>query len=142
MRLTRARSHIESAVLAAVSQTIAESKGGIPASPEIHLSSDEAANFIKIHVEKVTIKVGQLEIVIRGTDNEGNRVVRIPWAPRPSGPRRQIIGPTSQIKALPSASRAKLLEGIAKARFWLGELIAGRALDTKQIAEERAAATG
>jgi hypothetical protein len=62
----------------------------------------------------------------------------VPWSPAPASPRREITLPAGSDRVDPrpirAESRARLLEGIAKARLWLAELVTGHMRDTGEIA--------
>ncbi|GJD42075.1 recombinase family protein [Methylobacterium bullatum] len=65
--------------------------------------------------------------------------LNVPWSPRPSRRRRQIIRAEGDEAAAPlrpmrAETRARLVDGIAKARFWLNDLVSGRFADTHAIA--------
>ncbi|WP_348625549.1 recombinase family protein [Methylobacterium sp. 10] len=66
-------------------------------------------------------------------------LLNVPWSARPGRRRRQIIRAgsdegTASLRPMRVETRARLVDGIAKARFWLDELIAGRVADTHAIA--------
>lgn len=62
----------------------------------------------------------------------------LPWSPAPASPRREITLPAGlhcvEPRPIRAESRARLVEGIAKARLWLDELVTGRTRDTGEIA--------
>ncbi|WP_200919184.1 recombinase family protein, partial [Methylobacterium sp. Leaf91] len=65
--------------------------------------------------------------------------LNVPWSARPSRRRRQIIraegdGGTVPLRPMRVETRARLVDGIAKARFWLDDLVSGRVADTHAIA--------
>ena len=65
--------------------------------------------------------------------------LRVPWSARPSRRRREVIRAEADDGAAPlwpmrAETRARLVDGIAKARFWLDDLLTGRATDTHAIA--------
>ncbi|CAA2105449.1 DNA-invertase hin [Methylobacterium bullatum] len=65
--------------------------------------------------------------------------LRVPWSARPSRRRRQIIHAgsdegTASLRPMRVETRARLVDGIAKARFWLDDLASGRVADTHAIA--------
>ena len=65
--------------------------------------------------------------------------LRVPWSARPSRRRCEVIhaegdeGPAPP-RPMRVETRARLVDGIAKARFWLDDLASGRVADTHAIA--------
>ncbi|KQO89525.1 hypothetical protein ASF32_23600 [Methylobacterium sp. Leaf91] len=65
--------------------------------------------------------------------------LRVPWSARPSRRRCEVIraegdeGPAPR-RPMRVETRARLVDGIAKARFWLDDLVSGRVADTHAIA--------
>ncbi|GJD40813.1 recombinase family protein [Methylobacterium bullatum] len=65
--------------------------------------------------------------------------LRVPWSARPIRRRREVIhaeGDEGAASPRPMRveTRARLVDGIAKARFWLDDLVSGRVADTHAIA--------
>ncbi|KQO91187.1 recombinase family protein [Methylobacterium sp. Leaf91] len=65
--------------------------------------------------------------------------LNVPWSARPSRRRRQIIRAdgdegAATVQPMRVETRARLVDGIAKARFWLDDLVNGRVADTHAIA--------
>lgn len=89
-------------------------------------------------VEQVEIYEDRLEIRLISASPEGQGATIVaPWK-RPRGrPRRQIIGVADEGPRRPmrSETRARLVEGIAKARGWIDGLVQGRFAGTREIAE-------
>jgi hypothetical protein len=72
----------------------------------------------------------------RADDINEERRVTIPWVFTPSTRKREILMPHSASAARPirAESRARLVEGIAKARLWLNQLVSGAKLPSAKIA--------
>ncbi|WP_082523974.1 recombinase family protein [Methylobacterium sp. Leaf399] len=65
--------------------------------------------------------------------------LRVSWSARPNRRRREIIRAegdeeTPSLRPMRTETRARLVDGIAKARVWLDDLVAGRVSDTHAIA--------
>ncbi|AWN42748.1 recombinase family protein [Methylobacterium durans] len=63
----------------------------------------------------------------------------VPWSARASRCRREMIpigGSGEAVTVMRSETRARLVEGIAKARLWLDDLLCGRVQDTAEIARQ------
>jgi site-specific DNA recombinase len=60
----------------------------------------------------------------------------VPWSPASSTRRREVIGAAEDVTLRPirAETRARLIEGIARARAWLDDLTSGRVRDTREIA--------
>jgi len=60
----------------------------------------------------------------------------VAWSPPPSRPRRELTNAdaTERVQPIRSETRARLVEGIAKARLWVDDLLAGRVTSTHDIA--------
>ena len=96
-------------------------------------------DLIDFRLDKIVVRSDGIEITPRdiGCDDPAAPIV-LPWSPAPASPRREIILLTGSDRAnkrpIRAESRARLLEGIAKARLWLDELVTGRTRDTSEIA--------
>jgi site-specific DNA recombinase len=96
-------------------------------------------DLIDFRVDKIVVRKNGIEITPRdiGCDTPAAPIV-LPWSPAPASPRREITQPAGLDRAdqrpIRAESRARLLEGIAKARLWLDELATGRTSDTSEIA--------
>jgi len=93
-----------------------------------------------LFLDKVAVRKNEIEITLReaGADKAAAPIV-VPLSAAPASRRREIILPAGLDRAdqrpIRAESRARLVEGIAKARLWLNELIDGRVTDTKEIAD-------
>jgi len=97
-------------------------------------------DLIDVRVDKIVIRKDAIEITARNTGSNGPAApVFVPWSPAPVSRRREITLPAGLDRAnqcpIRAESRARLVEGIAKARLWLNELMEGRVTDTKEIAD-------
>jgi site-specific DNA recombinase len=95
---------------------------------------------IERYVEKIVIKQGAVEIVWANQDGIAQPApLTVSWSPIPSTRKREIIlpadGRVAPQRPIRSETRARLIEGIAKARLWLEELVSGRVSGTKAIAD-------
>jgi site-specific DNA recombinase len=89
-------------------------------------------------VAAVRVLADRLEIAILTSDPEEERTTIVaPWARPRARPRRSLIGASNDAPARPirSETRARLVEGIAKARGWIDDLLQGRCKSTHEIAE-------
>jgi site-specific DNA recombinase len=111
-------------------------------------ASEEVAGFagltdcelIERYVDKIVVKQGAVEIIWVNQDGISQSApLIVSWSPIPSTRRREIIlpadGRVAPQRPIRSETRARLVEGIAKGRLWLEELVSGTARDTKEIAE-------
>jgi site-specific DNA recombinase len=94
-------------------------------------------DLIASHLERVTVHKQKLELRLRADDINEERRATIPWALTPPTRKREILIPHSASAARPirAESRARLVEGIAKARLWLDQLVSGEIESTSEIAE-------
>ena len=94
---------------------------------------------VERHLDKVIVCTGKVEIVLRADNDSPLDPIVVGWSPPPTIRRREIIVPDGasmdQTRPIRWEARAKLIEGIAKARMWLDELVAGRTLSTAEIAK-------
>ena len=93
------------------------------------------AELIEGTVERVVVGAGSLEILRCPEGDRPNPIV-VPWAPAPSTRRRAVIGAADDgvVRPIRAETRARLVEGIARARCWLDDLVAGRVKDTRELA--------
>ena len=87
-------------------------------------------------IDSVTITPSGLLLTRMGNTGPATTVEMILWKPASHRRRRAIIAPDNDQTARPirAETRARLLLGIAKARRWLDDLVAGRVTDTHAIA--------
>lgn len=93
---------------------------------------DEFASIVR-----VVAHPDRLEITLVASEPAGEgRAVTLPWLRPRSRPRRQIIGQddSAPVRPMRSETRARLIEGIAKARAWLDDLLQGRCRSTHELA--------
>ena len=127
---------IETQVLQALRQ-IPRLRGCAQAPADTTAVSDRA--LVGDWLDKIIVRKGTIELVLNGQDESQPDPIVVVWT-SPSGTRRrEITGPNgSSIEAdrpIRSETRARLVEGIAKARLWLDELVAGRVMSTGEIAK-------
>ena len=124
---------IEAEVVQALRQSeAAPIQAGDPVTSEV-----PERDLIERLVEKIIVRPKAIEI-IRSEADPGEPLL-LPWSPPPVRIRREITLPGNAdhtgLRPIRSGARARLVEGIAKARLWLDELVAGRVTDTQEIAE-------
>jgi site-specific DNA recombinase len=104
-------------------------------------SASESRRLIGAAVDRVAIRVGAIEIALtrEAAAIVGEAAVVTAWSKPPVRVGRELVPPLEGDHPDPRATRsdtkAKLLAGIAKARTWLDELIAGRVLDIADLAQ-------
>jgi site-specific DNA recombinase len=89
-------------------------------------------------IERVVVRKGAIEILPKADDGEEPRApILVPWSPAPRTRRREVIGAGDDglVRPMRAETRARLVEGIARARAWLDELISGRVNDLAEIAQ-------
>jgi site-specific DNA recombinase len=116
---------IEACVAAAIRERVPD------ASPQAQ------QELIASHLQRVTVHKQKLELRLRADDINEERRVTIPWAFTPPTRKREILIPhaASALRPIRAESRARLVEGIAKARLWLDQLVSGEIESTSEIAE-------
>jgi hypothetical protein len=89
-------------------------------------------------LEKIVVRKGSVEIAYRGSDNIQIHSLSVPLSLPPTRVRREISSPDGssvhEARPIRSETRARLIEGIAKARLWIDELVTGRVTNTAEIA--------
>ncbi len=128
---------VEAAVLTALKRAADEST---LASNHPDKSLITERELIELFLDKVVLRKNIIEITFRdGGSDMATAPVVVPWSAAPATRRREIILPPGLDrvgqKPIRSESRARLVEGIAKARLWLDELVDGRVTNTKEIAD-------
>ena len=103
--------------------------------------ASEDRRLIEAAVERVAIRDGSIEIALtrEAVAIVGEAALIVPWRKPPARVSRELIPPIEgthpDARATRSDTKAKLLAGVAKARGWLDELIAGRVLDIAEITQ-------
>ena len=95
------------------------------------------SDLIYREVDRVIVHQDHVEIRrISTNDVEMQPAIMVPWSPVQRRPKRSVTIPAgSDLPIIRAEARARLLEGVAKARRWLDELVAGTVTDTKRIAQ-------
>ncbi|GEP06934.1 recombinase family protein [Methylobacterium oxalidis] len=92
-------------------------------------------------IERVVVHPDRL-ILQRGPDRRDQpppEALVVPWSAKAGRRRREVIsmgGSDEAMTVMRSETRARLVEGIAKARLWLDDLLCGRVPDTAEIARQ------
>jgi hypothetical protein len=92
---------------------------------------------VDAHVQRVEIRSGELAITLTGTAGL-SRTITIAWSAPAGRVQREILAPDdldSDARPMRWQPRARLLEGIAKARMWVDELTSARVRDIAEIAK-------
>ena len=103
--------------------------------------ASESRRLIEATVERVAIRDGSIEIALtrEAAAIVGEAAIVTAWRKPPARVSRELIPPIEGVhndaRATRSDTKAKLLAGVARARGWLDELIAGRVLDIADLAE-------
>jgi site-specific DNA recombinase len=103
--------------------------------------ASESRRLIEAAVERVIIRDGSIEIALtrEAAAIVGEGTIVATWSKPPVRVSRELIPPIEGVhldaRATRSDTKSKLLAGIAKARGWLDDLIAGRVLDIASIAQ-------
>jgi len=89
--------------------------------------------------EKIVVGKSSIDISITEDGGKAARLITVPWTPVPHYRKREIVVPVEgsrsrQIRPIRAEARARLLEGIAKARGWVDEIVSGRVAGTDAIA--------
>jgi site-specific DNA recombinase len=130
---------IEAQVLHALSQ-LPGTLGTAMGDTEATALSDRA--LVDHWLDKVVIRKDTIELFLKDRDESQQGPIVVAWTPPPRARRREIIGPdgtpTDAARPIRSETRARLVEGIAKARLWLDELVSGKVRSTGEIARREA----
>jgi hypothetical protein len=90
-------------------------------------------------LEKVVVRRGSLEVTYRDGHDSQNSFVIVPWSSLSQKVRREISIPdgtaTDAARHIRPETRARLVEGIAKARAWVDDLVTGRVTNIAEIAK-------
>jgi site-specific DNA recombinase len=105
-------------------------------------SGDECVtdhDLVDRYLDKIIIRRNAIEIALSCSEpRSADTPLLLSWSAAPPTRRREVIvpaqDPQTDQRPIRSETRARLVEGIAKARLWMDELIAGRMTDTKEIA--------
>jgi site-specific DNA recombinase len=129
---------IEAAVLSALKGYLLRTAA--PEDGAGHAPGQTDSELVERYVEKIVVKQGAVEIIWVNQDGIAQLApLTVSWSPIPSTRKREIILPVDGRVALQrpirSETRARLIEGIAKARLWLEELVSGRVSGTKALAD-------
>jgi hypothetical protein len=101
------------------------------------------AALVEKHLIRVTVSSGSLDIAYRPSADGSEHRTILTWSPRRIIRRREVITPapaltgdTSPAALYPirAEARARLLEGVAKGRSWLEDLVTGRITAIEDIA--------
>jgi uncharacterized protein (DUF697 family) len=90
------------------------------------------------YCERLVIKRESVELFLKHAANSQTPSISLPWAPQPLTRRREIILPSTKsdrpTRPIRAETRARLIEGIAKGRLWLNELVSETTASTQKIA--------
>jgi DNA invertase Pin-like site-specific DNA recombinase len=88
-------------------------------------------------VERITVSRQAIEILLAKPNVATTNPIVVPWSPQAFRRKREVIQPTDSTGTRPirAESRIRLLNGIAKARHWLGEILAGSVPDIETISQ-------
>ena len=93
---------------------------------------------LECYCEKVVIKQGSVELLLKHATDNKLPSISLPWVPQPLKRKREIIFPSTKsdrpTRPIRAETRARLIEGIAKGRLWLNELVSGTFASTQKIA--------
>jgi DNA invertase Pin-like site-specific DNA recombinase len=89
--------------------------------------------------EKILVRSGSIDISVTEDGSQPARVITVPWAPAGHYRKREIVIPAESsrhegTRPIRAEARARLLEGIAKARLWVDEIVSGKVTGTHAIA--------
>jgi hypothetical protein len=125
---------IEAAVIKALNASGASAEAEIGG----ERPSDGATSIIERQLERVTIHKDRLELRVPASEGRASGTIEVSWSTPFPARKRQILLPQSATYAaqqpIRSESRARLVERIARGRYWLNKLTSGEAKDTREIA--------
>jgi site-specific DNA recombinase len=120
---------LEALVLDAISAQMGPASEESGNEKNVPVDRDSAVSFIS------RVVVGDKTVQVSLEERDAPLV--LPWRPSAATRRRDIILPTNIVpddpRPIRAESRARLIEGIAKARLWLAELIAGDVKTTHEL---------
>ena len=134
---------LEAAVLEALAPLVEQSSSDDTACPA-SIEPDDPGLLLNM-VERVIVSRGRFTLVF--ASDERDRLQRdrldIAWSPRPTRPKREVLESNEpNARAMASEQRSTLIAAIARGRFWLHELTAGRTdIDAIALREKRSQRT-
>jgi site-specific DNA recombinase len=94
-------------------------------------------DLVQQHLDRIVVRNGQIDFTFRSGTGSNSEQLTVPWAPKPTTVKREIIavsgGAQNGERPIRAESRARLIEAIGKARAWVEEIVSGR-IDTVQLA--------
>ena len=107
-------------------------------SPAVLGAEDDRA-LIEMHVEKVIVAPGQVEIQLQASADaaaggSSDAPIFVPWSAVPHLAEKCILGQSESQSSMGTQSQTVLLTSIAKARLWAEEIIEGRVKTYAEIA--------
>jgi len=129
---------IEQAVLRAAAERSERDRSGFYQRAEEHEIS--AREMVKLNVNRVELTGKEIRLTFPQSADAAPEIMAVPWTPSVPTRRREVLLPANTDPQSPRSppiraeTRARLIEGIARARSWVAELTAGKSSDTHQIA--------
>lgn len=109
-------------------------QAALSSDPNAQIVGDPPTEFASI--DRIVIRKGRIDVSFLPIDANPRAPMSIPWTHQPSRRHRATIlsddGPA--FRPMRAETRARLLLGIAKARLWLDDLLAGRVKSLLDIA--------
>jgi len=95
------------------------------------------SSVVEQFVERVIVRTGALDILLKGNAAAEKASLSIPWNRRPAKPRRTVIlsDPGILPRPVKARDRRALILAIAKGRTWLKELSTGKIANIEAIAK-------
>jgi site-specific DNA recombinase len=94
---------------------------------------------VEHHLDRVIIRKDYVELHVWDTEGSPPRTIAVQWSASSPPRNRQIVLPQSaepvSRQPIRSECRARLVEGISRGRYWVGQLTSGEVRDTKEIAK-------
>ena len=93
--------------------------------------------------ERIVVRKHSIDISLAEDGSQPARIITVPWAPAGHYRKREIVIPAGLrrhdiFRPIRAEARARLLEGIAKARLWVDEIVSGKVTGTDVIARREA----